>query len=157
MPLEPPLLRSRVVRGCRSQQAQARWGVIPGLDRRRAGCVGIRHSQMARRARSFTNLFSMPIFLQVSLTSMLPPDALPPTACCATLEYHAGGWVMHKWRGLAVVACVVLGMSGAARAGWLDDAAAANARGELSAIRSSIRCRPRTGSASVTGVIVICE
>ena len=35
---------------------------------------------------------------------------------------------MQTWRRLAVVACVVLGMSGAARADWFYDAAAAIAR-----------------------------
>jgi len=43
---------------------------------------------------------------------------------------EAGGSGMQMWRTLAVVACVVLGLSGSARAGWLDDATAAYARGD---------------------------
>ena len=37
---------------------------------------------------------------------------------------------MQRWRGLAVLACVVLGMSGAARADWLAYSTADNARGD---------------------------
>jgi TPR repeat protein len=81
-------------------------------------------------------------------TFMLPLDALPPTACCATLEHHAGGWVMQRWRGLAVVACVVLGMSGAARADWLADAAAAHTRGDYRAEINILKPRADQGNAA---------
>ena len=43
--------------------------------------------------------------------------ALSLIVWCATVRYEAGGGVMHTWRSFAVVACVVLGMSDAARAG----------------------------------------
>lgn len=59
---------------------------MPGLDRRSAGCVWIRHSQVALRTQCLMHIAAAALSFIVSLTFMLPPDALPPTACCATLE-----------------------------------------------------------------------
>ncbi len=55
---------------------------------------------------------------------------------------------MQRWRGLAVVACVVLGMSGAARADWLADAAAAHARGDYRAEINILKPRADQGNAA---------
>jgi TPR repeat protein len=54
---------------------------------------------------------------------------------------------MQKWRGLAVVACVVLGMSGAARADWADDVVAAHARGDYQAAITILKPRAEQGIA----------
>ncbi len=55
---------------------------------------------------------------------------------------------MQQLRDLAVVACVVLGMSGAARADWLDDAAAAHARGDYRAAINIVKPRADQGNAA---------
>lgn len=54
---------------------------------------------------------------------------------------------MQTWRGLAVVACVVLGMSGAARADWRDDAGAAYARGDYQTVINILKPRAEQGLA----------
>ena len=55
---------------------------------------------------------------------------------------------MRRWCGLAVVACVVLGMSGAARADWLDDAGAAHARGDYQTELKILKPHAEQGHAS---------
>ena len=54
---------------------------------------------------------------------------------------------MQTWRGLAVVACVVLGLSGVARADWLDDANAAHARGDYQTALNILKPRAEQGLA----------
>ncbi len=54
---------------------------------------------------------------------------------------------MQMLRGLAVLACVVLGMSGAARADWLDDARAAYARGDHRTFITIVKPRAEQGNA----------
>ena len=51
-------------------------------------------------------------------------------------------------RGLAVVACVVLGLSGVARADWRDDAMAADARGDYQTEINILKPRAEQGLAS---------
>ncbi len=60
---------------------------------------------------------------------------------------------MQQWRGLAVVACVVLGMSGAARADWFDDAAAAHARGDYRAMINILKPRADQGNAAAQYIL----
>ena len=55
---------------------------------------------------------------------------------------------MHTWRSFAVVACVVLGMSGAARAGWLEDADAARSRRDYPTALSIVKTRAEQGDAA---------
>ena len=55
---------------------------------------------------------------------------------------------MQTWRRLAVVACVVLGISGTARADWLDDAVAARARGDYQTALNIFKPRAEQGNAS---------
>ena len=54
---------------------------------------------------------------------------------------------MQMLRGLAVVACVVLGVSGVARADWLDDASAAHARGDYQTALNILKPRAEQGLA----------
>ena len=68
-------------------------------------------------------------------------------------EAQAGGSLMHKWRGLAVVACMVLGMSGAARAGWLDDAIAALGRGDYQTALNIFKPRAEQGNAAAQYIL----
>ena len=56
--------------------------------------------------------------------------------------------MMRLGRGLAVVACVVLGLSGVARADWQDDAAAAYARGDYQTSLSILKPRAEQGFAA---------
>jgi len=51
-------------------------------------------------------------------------------------------------RGLAVVACVVLGLSGVARADWRDDARAADARGDYQTEINILKPRAEQGYAA---------
>ncbi len=60
---------------------------------------------------------------------------------------------MQRWRGLAVVACVVLGMSGAARADWFDDAAAAHARGDYHTTITILKPRAEQGNAAAQYIL----
>ena len=62
---------------------------------------------------------------------------------------------MQQWRGLAVVACVVLGMSGAARAYWFDDAAAAHGRGDYRAAITIAKPRAEQGNARAQTILAL--
>jgi TPR repeat protein len=53
---------------------------------------------------------------------------------------------MHKWRGLAVVAGVVLGTSGFAQSGWFVDAAAAPARSGPQTDTTALQPRAEQGN-----------